>query len=86
MAHSDFDHYTTDELSELHDVIVSGIRDLVRGAAAVKFVLDGDEVSYSRADLPQVRRLLADVSAALTVRQAGSGAVFAFVVSGSKGL
>ena len=87
MAYTDFSSLSEAQLTTLHDTVVSAISELVGGAAAVRFVIDGDEVSYARADLPQLRRLLADVGQALGVKQAGtSGTVHAFRVTGSKGL
>ena len=87
MAYTDFSSLTEAQLTSLHDTVVTAISELVGGAAVVRFVVDGDEVSYARADLPQLRRLLADVGQALAVKQAGtSGAVHAFRVTGSKGL
>ncbi len=87
MAYTDFSSLSEAQLTTLHDTVVSAISELVGGAAAVRFVIDGDEVSYARADLPQLRRLLADVGQALAVKQAGtSGTVQAFRVTGSKGL
>ncbi|MCB2218006.1 MAG: hypothetical protein KQH59_18240 [Desulfobulbaceae bacterium] len=87
MAYTDFQSLSESQLTSLHDTVVSAISELVGGAAAVRFVIDGDEVSYARADLPQLRRLLSDVGQALAVKLAGaSGAVTAFRVSGGKGL
>lgn len=87
MAYTDFSSLSEAQLTSLHDTVVAAISELVGGAAAVRFVIDGDEVSYARADLPQLRRLLSDVGQALTVKQAGSaGVVTAFRVTGSKGL
>ena len=60
--------------------MITAISELVGGTAVVRFVVDGDEVSYARADLPQLRRLLA-------VKQAGTaGTVHAFRVTGGKEL
>ena len=86
MAYTDFSSLTEAQLISLHDTVITAISELV-GGAAVRFVIDGDEVSYARADLLQLRRLLADVGQALAVKQAGtSGTVHAFRVTGSKGL
>jgi len=87
MAYTDFTSLTEAQLTTLHSTVLTAISQLVGGAAAVRFIIDGDEVSYARADLPQLRRLLADVGQALAVTQAGAaGAVHAFRITGSKGL
>ena len=86
MAYTDFSSLSEAQLTTLHVTVVSAISELVGGAAAVRFDIDGDEVSYARADLPQLRRLLADVGQALAVKQAGtSGTVQAFrVIPGAR--
>lgn len=59
----------------------------MNGKQAIKFVIDGDVVSYTPVELPQLRQLLGDVGAALAVKQAGAGSsISAFRVTGSKGL
>ena len=90
MSHTDFEYYTQEELTDLHSTARTALKDLIANKRPVKFVIDGDVVSYSLIELPQLRRFVGDVGTALEIKNnqaAGGGPIHAFkITSCSKGL
>lgn len=74
--------YTQSDLDNIERAII----DLATNRRAVKFVVDGDVVQYSLVELPQLRALRNEVAGELARTDSSSGAGFAFVVHGGKGL
>lgn len=88
MAYTDYLHLTTEELETIRNDALSAKTKLLTGSMAESFTIDGNQVSYSRIDIPQLNILISDVVQARNELVGGSEEALAsfVIVSGGKGL
>ena len=74
--------YTQTDLDNVERAIIA----LASGTRAIKFVIDGDVVSYNAVELPQLRALRNELVTEINEADTTGGSLSMLVIHGSKGL
>jgi hypothetical protein len=86
VAYTDFHLLSLEELTVLRGEAIAARSEMIRGRRGVKFVVDGNVVSYSPIELPQLNKLISDVLHAIEQKNSESAGITCLVVHGHKGL